>query len=452
MPFALASLAVAIGPTMAAVGPNVAVSRLEGPQNEPTVVIDPSDDRILLAGSNSFTEGTMRSYSSTDGGGTWEVGAVFPKPASRDITCAADPGVAIDRLGRQFFSFIRSTPCGVGAPRLYVASRAGPQAAWEKPVQVASLAGARFDDKPWIAVDASRSSRFRNRVYVTWTRFTLNNDSRVMLSYSDDAGMSWSSPVRVSKTGSELSYANVAVSRNGTVYVAWDDSTDFHVQIARSTDGGASFEPERTAAAFSIVPIPRCGSGFVIPALRLKCTHANPQIAIDTSDGRYRGRVYVTYLQTEFFGNQGVRVAILDSRLKTLAGYPLTRLGVPVALIRRTARRDQFWPQSAVDPSTGTVWACFYDTKGDPERKRAHYSCTVSVNGGTRWARSVPVASVASDATQEGADPREYGDYEGLAVANGVAHPIWTDTRDLATLHEEIYTARLTESDIRGRG
>ena len=447
---AIAAATIAVSSTLVVAPPNVNVSRLDGPQNEPTIAIDPSDERILLAGSNSFTEGTMRSYSSTDGGSTWEVGTVFPEPASRNVTCAADPNVAIDLRGRQFFSFIRSTPCGVGAPRLYVASRAGPEATWEKPVRVASLGRARFDDKPWIAVDNSSSSRFRNRIYLAWTRFTRNNDSRVMVSYSDDAGKKWSRPVRVSVTGSELSYANVAVSRNGTVYVAWDDSTDFHVQIARSTDGGKTFEPERTAAAFSVVTIPRCGSGFVIPALRLKCTHANPQIAIDTSSGRYRGRVYVTYLQTEYFGNQGVRLTIFDSRLKTLAGFPLTRLGVPVARIRRSERRDQFWPQSAVDPSNGTLWACFYDTKGDRARKRARYTCAVSVNGGTRWSRPLAVASVASDATQKGVDPREYGDYEGLAVANGIAHPIWTDMRDVATLQEEIYTARVAESDVRG--
>jgi hypothetical protein len=37
----------------------------------------------------------------------------------------------------------------------------------------------------------------------------------------------------------------------------------------------------------------------------------------------------------------------------------------------------------------------------------------------------------------------EYGDYAGLAAANGVAHPMWTDTRDLASNGEEIYTTAL---------
>ena len=33
-----------------------------------------------------------------------------------------------------------------------------------------------------------------------------------------------------------------------------------------------------------------------------------------------------------------------------------------------------------------------------------------------------------------------YGDHEAVVAADGVAHPFWTDSRDLATRGEEIYT------------
>lgn len=428
-------------------GPEVRVSGLPGAQNEPAIAIDPTDGRVLLAGSNSFGEGTMRFYSSTDRGLTWAAGTVYPKPESREQTCAADPGVAIDLEGRQYYSFVRSAPCREGAPRVFVASRAGPDAEWSEPVQVAALGRARFDDKPAIAVDTSSASPHSNRVYVAWSRISRIGVFSLLLASSDDGGRTWSRPAKVSSSR-ELSYASVAVARKGTVYVVWDDVENFHIEIARSLDGGQSFEPERTAAAFSIVTIPHCGSGIVIPAQRLTCVHANPIVSVDRSRGRYAGRVYVTYAQTEFFGNQGARLAILDSRLKTLAGYPLTRLGVAVVPRGGGRRADQFWPASAVDPSSGTLWVCFYDTRGDPRRKQAVFSCTISRDGGRRFARAVPAASVPSDETQPGADPREYGDYEGLAVANGVAHPVWTDSRDLPVLAEEIYTTRLTEADV----
>jgi hypothetical protein len=119
-------------------GPEVAVSRAPGAQVEPNVVVDPSNDRVLLAGSNSFTEGAMRVYASNDGGATWSSSSLYRAPASYLASCASDPGVAIDGTGRQYYSFIRTTPCRTGHPRLYVASRPGPTAAWRAPVLVAS--------------------------------------------------------------------------------------------------------------------------------------------------------------------------------------------------------------------------------------------------------------------------------------------------------------------------
>jgi hypothetical protein len=315
-------------------------------------------------------------------------------------------------------------------------------------VQVARLGTARFDDKPALAVDASSTSRYRGRVYAVWTRVSRIEALSIVASHSDNAGRTWSRPVKVNRSGRDESYATVAISRSGIVYVAWDDSTNFSVKVTRSTDGGDHFGPEHTAASFTIVTIPHCGSGIVIPAQHLTCAHANPAVSVDTSTGRYSGRLYLTYAGVGFEGDQGASLAIFNSRLRPLAGYPLTRQSYVVAPAPRDQHADQFWPESAVDASTGTLWICFYDTRGDPDRRRAFYSCTASRDGGGTFASPVHAASVASDETQPGADSREYGDYEGLAVRGGVAHPIWTDSRNLATFSEEIYTIALSEADL----
>ena len=191
-----------------------------------------------------------------------------------------------------------------------------------------------------------------------------------------------------------------------------------------------------------IVPIPSCGSGILIPASLRVCLHPNPIVSVDRSHGPYAGRVYVSYAQTDGAGDEGVVVQALDASLR-----PVREDAPPVAPAPRSVRPDQFWPASAVDPSSGAVWVCFYAT-ADRARRTASYACSVSRDGGARWAPRVKAASVASDETQAGADLRQYGDYEGLAVANGVAHPIWTDSRDLRTLGEEIYTTRLAEADV----
>lgn len=436
-------------PGATAAAPNVDVSNLPGAQSETAIAIDPANDRILLAGSNSFSEGTMRAYGSTDGGATWQSTRVFLPAPTEGATCAADPGVGIDGRGRQYYSFVRSTPCQTGHPRLYVASRAGPEAAWGSPVMVAPLRSARFDDKPALTVDRSAVSRYRNRVYAAWTRVSHDGVFSILVSSSDDGGRTWSGPAKANRTGEQLSYVTLATSRKGALYVAWHDISAFHVNIAMSTDGGRSFGGEQQVVAFAIVTIPACAAGIVIPAQKLTCVQPNPGLSVDTSTGRYAGRVYVTYTLTDFQGDKGIAVTAFDSRLRPLVGYAVDKKPLLVAPTPSSVNADQFWPASAVDPSSGTVWVCFYDTRGDAKRTSAFYSCTFSTDGGGRWARPFHAASAATDETQPGADTREYGDYEGLAVAGGTAHPIWTDGRGLPAREEEVYTTTLTTADAK---
>ena len=441
---------VAFVPAARVQGPEVDVSRLPGPQTNPTITVDPRNDKVLLAASNSLFEGTERIYSSTDGGATWQSTTAFPPTSDVKATCASDPGVAIDRNGREYVSFVRATPCtSNGVYRVYVVSRSGPSASWSKPVLVAPLKTARVDDKPMIAVDASPVSPHRNRVYAAWSRLSRGTVFSIVVSHSDDGGKTWSAPVRANRTGNEVTYASVATSRKGLLYVAWTDISNFDVKIVRSVDGGAHFGPEQRVAAFTIVTIPHCGLGIVIPAEPKSCIQANPTVSIDTSGGRYSGRVYVSYTGTDFQGDQGASLTTFDRSLRPLAGYPLNRKNRAVAHSSSSpeTRADQFWVQSAVDQSDGVLWVCYYDTVGDPERKRAHYDCTASRDGGKTWVKPIRAASADSDETQPGAN-YQYGYYQGLTAADGSAHPIWTDTRNLADLGEEIYTTTLTEADL----
>jgi hypothetical protein len=444
---ALAAVALTAG-AVGSTPQNVNVSRLSGPQTSATIAVDPSNDRNLLAGSNSIEEGTMRIYASSDKGRTWQTATTHAPPAKRLANCSSDPGVAIDGRGRQYYSFVRALPCRDGARQhVFVVVRAGPQGAWSQPIRVAALGRARLDDKPAIAVDSSPTSPFRGRVYLAWTRIARNVVFSIVLSHSDDGGRTWSRPVKVNRAGRELTYANVAVSRKGTVYVAWDDVGEFGLWMARSTDGGRRFRDHRKVASFVAVTVPHCGAGIVIPAQPRTCVNSNPIVSVDTSRGRYSGRVYVSYARTEFRGRQAAHIAVFDDRLRRIRPDPDTGEGRPVAPHSAARGADQFWAQSAVDPAKGTVWACFYDTLGDPARKRAFYSCTISRDGGHTWRPPVRAASVASDETQRGG-LGHYGYQQGLAVTNGVAHPIWVDTRDLSAMREEVYTTALAEAEF----
>src|SRR5207253_2018966 len=135
-----------------------------------------------------------------------------------------------------------------------------------------------------------------------------------------------------------------------------------------------------------------------IPAQPKHCIRPDPVIVADP----IRGRVYVTWSQL-------ARNRSLDVDVVRLGGSP-RQVNPPDG--KRVS--DQFWPAPAVDPKTGRLWVCFYDTREDPYRRKARFSCTVSSDGGTTWAAPAPVAAVASDEARRDSLRRPYGDYEGL--------------------------------------
>jgi hypothetical protein len=399
----------------------------------------------------------MRTYASADGGATWKVGAgPKPSPYGGKKRCnAGDPAPAIDATGRQYLAFLASSCITLESivnaakefdvARLEVASRAN--AAGPRTVaQVFPVRSARFDDKPAIAVDRSPTSPHLGRVYVAWTRITPGSKTQppkllIVLSHSDDGGAIWTRPVVVQdSTGDEGSFASIAIDATGTVFVSWMTITRF-LFIDRSTDGGDHFGTDVVVGEAAGLPASECDQpgAFGVPAQLKRCITSNPNVLVDSRAGAPE-RVYLTYAAPDAAGRaQDVVIRAYDPLLAPLdavhAVHPLD------------SKRDEFLPASAVDEA-GRVWVCFYDTGADTTRRTVRYSCTASADGGETWAAARAVSSVPSDETRYPSFSFQYGDYEGLTVAGGVAHPIWTDSRDLLTRSEEIYTTTLTPADL----
>jgi len=225
------------------------------------------------------------------------------------------------------------------------------------------------------------------------------------------------------------------VAPDGTVYVTGIDAR-FGVWLARSPDMGRTFRLTRVAR----LPGNRAAdcataSGHPTPFQGIRCVGPNPTVSASAK------RAFVTYGVGWPGERQSVRVGVFDAELR-----PLWRGSV----VAGGATADRFWPTNAVDAATGRVWACFYDTSGDPSRRQAWFSCANSRDG-RRWSRPVRAAreSARPEVLWEDARVYSFGDivgfggYTGLAAAGGVAHPLWIDTRDLAGNKQEIFTARL---------
>jgi hypothetical protein len=262
------------------------------PDNEIAVVVDPTDPDHIVAGSNDYfyrfnnSTGARQAivptgfFTSFDGGATWIDGQI----PMRTGNGAGDPSPAFDRrhgvvlmaqlenIGGQGSAFVaqgdvsvsRSTDGGVN---------------WSEPTTVFKGQGAGigpanqavFYDKEWLTVDNNPASPFYGRAYVTTSRF-LNAqqgayaESPIWLSYSDDGGLTWSTPEEISgshpsctfqSTGSgtdcdEDQFSIPEVAPNGDLYVhflngqneaAWevDFDLDNQIMVTKSTDGGQTF-------------------------------------------------------------------------------------------------------------------------------------------------------------------------------------------------------------------
>jgi len=155
---------------------------------------------------------------------------------------------------------------GVGVSRtddLQTAAAGGSagKAAWMPPVTIeSSSSAASFEDKEQIWADNAGSSDFFGNVYACFARYQGSSNAQTLdLARSTDGGDTWSSLTLVGIPGSNAgqqtglisghSGCTVRTDSAGTVYVFWlgfDSQTKQNgIYMARSSDGGASFETPR---------------------------------------------------------------------------------------------------------------------------------------------------------------------------------------------------------------
>jgi hypothetical protein len=406
------------------------ISNQPGVQTEVAVAADPSNAKVLFGASNESLEPEIRVYASRDAGRTWTDDA---GPAYDPDTCSwGDPSVAVARGGREYVAFTEKTICAPGTdltPYLVVGSRNGTTGKWvvRRVAKPATKFG--FDDKPAIGVDSS------GRAYVAWSRLLYGRYQTTVVSSSADGGSTWSRPLVVHPRLVQPQLVTVAGAGRGVLYLAGVDAQG--LWVGRSVDAGRTFAVKR-----GVAPLPGSQAAtcivfgkFVMPQQTVKCLGPNPTITVTP------GRVFVTYGVNGADLTQDVAVAVFDRAL-----HPVWR--GPIGDAKKKA--DQFWPSSAVDASTGKLWACYYDTTGDSARQHAWFVCTSSRDG-KRWSKPVRAAAASAnpgvlwqDATIAGyGDATAYGGYTAVAAAGGVIHPLWIDTRDVGGNREEVFASNL---------
>jgi hypothetical protein len=433
---------LSVNTTTQVAGPNIDVSNLAGYQGETTIAINPTNPLNMIAGSNTLSAkgkkgggnteaywtkdgGNTEAYWTKDGGNTW---------SAVNLGGLGDPGVAFDRSGNAYFSFIDSN-YGISVRKSTNGGKT-----WSRPVEVAAPPpGAPYygiQDKPAITVGPDHANPSQDRVYVAWDDNAASDVLQV--ASSGNGGNTWTAPVSVDGNGYE-SYAQPAVGPDGRFYIAWDNfanSSGSQIMFSSSLNDGSTFSSPVVAAASTInLFIP---TRYTIPAQPSRGIAADPSMSVEQS-GTNAGRIYMTYTSAPTsHDDTNIYLVASDD-----GGATWTALGSsPVQVNDDTTTTSQFFSAIGIDPTNGTVDLAWYDARNDTtnNQKVDVYFQSYS-SAGVASGPNVKVTTAPSDESDPNTNnPNQYGDYMGIAASGGFAFPVWTDHRNSTVSgSEEIY-------------
>jgi hypothetical protein len=379
---------------------NVLISTANSP-NEPTIFINSLYPDTILAASN-----IRNYYISYDAGYTWTEHVL-----SSSYGVWGDPVIINDTLGDFYFFHLSNPPSGNWIDRIVCQKSSNGGQSWTNGTYM-GLNGTKAQDKQWAVVDKQT-----NTIYVTWTEFDNYGStssscySRILFSKSTDGGATWSAAIKINETDGDcidedetVEGAVPAVGPNGEIYVAWAGPDG--LVFDRSTDGGASW----LSQDIFVDGMP-FGWDFSIPGI----SRANglPITKCDLSGGPNHGTIYINWCdQSNGADNTDVWLA------KSIDGG--FTWSSPERVNQDNSQKHQFFTWMDIDQSTGCLYFVYYDRRAYSDNQTDVY-LAYSVDGGAHFKEEK-----ISDSPFVPNPGVFFGDYNNIAVHQGIIRPIWT--------------------------
>ncbi|HEY3311335.1 MAG TPA: sialidase family protein [Anaerolineales bacterium] len=489
------------GTTVAAPAVTVNQDTAAAPQNETSIAVDPNNPNRVVASANDYVartwacdingtpcsalaDGYSGTYFSNDGGHTWcctssdpnHLGTLIPgvtRLTGGQYDAGGDPALAFDSRGNVYYAglgFNRASAPNTVTVNQGTFDGSG-SLTWGPPTFInPTTSPSIFNDKEWIAADWHASSPFRDRVYVSWTRFIFNPikgnyvQSPIFFAFSSDGGQTFSDPQNISGNVLYDQGSRPLVGYDGTVYVIFDGSTRLatldSTYIVKSTDGGLTFgKPVKVANLQEVIPL--SNTAFRVNSFPAGAVAPNGDVytAWSSLTSNATGGLCPTHTNTgchsaTFFSKSSdggltwsapaLIFPALDASNRNPVGYPAGGLNAPAP-----RRVDTLWPGVAVSPS-GRVYMSAYaaDTvspwqicASGPVPPRGRIECT-TLGGYIHNARlnyhvtnigsgGVQMVSTHPINTRNGFGGGFFGDYTDLAVgSDNVFHALWTDSNN----------------------
>jgi hypothetical protein len=379
---------------------------------ESAVKIHPLDGNKVVGGANGPGSGQKMFYS-INGGTNWTAAAALPLGG----TCC-DPAVDWSADGTKAYAATLGNCGSVCDVWVYRSGDGG--ATWNDLETVTpgdprrEVTSASVSDKEYIHVDKFGTSPRKDNVYLTW------HDNNVLkFSRSTDFGNTWSAPLTMSATFSQLGIgSDITTDKNGNIYYVWPAFNNT-ILSRKSTDGGASF-----AAAVTVANT-QDDYDFAIPAMETRRAFIYTSADADLSNGPHANRVYVAWTDTT--APESATTANNHARIQVAWSDDGSTWTVRTPHETADASTvDRFHPWVGVG-SDGIVHVIFYDTRQNAARTSVDVYYSRSADGGDTWSVPVRATSATSPHIE---DSFQWGDYNGLDVLGSQVIGIFTDNRN----------------------
>lgn len=393
---------------------------------EVSIAINPTNPNNIIGVSFQYANpgGVSNfAYVTTDGGKTWKTMAT---KNVKGIT-QGDDVITFDASGAAHHAFIAFAGIRVPRPRravtgIIVNSTRDGGTSWEEPVPAIDHLNSvtPFEDKPAITTDMSADSRFKNSIYLAWTRFDeYQGDgfkgtepdckSHIFFTASRDGGKTFAMPFRISDSTGDcadsdntLEGAVPATGVNGEVYVVWAGPKGLYFD--KSLDGGLTFGKDKIIAEMP--------GGWDIEMEGIERSNGMPVTKVDISQSPHRGTIYVNWIDQR---NGDTDVFLMASK----DGGQSWSQPLRVNDDQVKNGKAQFFTWMAVDPVDGAINIVFYDRRDYSGTKTA-LTLARSIDGGKTF-----VNHKVNLAPFECHKEVFFGDYIGIDAYGGLVTPIF---------------------------
>jgi hypothetical protein len=331
------------------------------------------------------------------------------QPSYQPGTCC-DPWSAYLSNGKLLYG------SGVSNQYIYISTTNGNS--WTAPIFTVS-----GNDRNTIAAEETGTGPYANYSYAA---ITPGNFSR-----STDEGLTWN---QTYSSTNNIPGVMIAVGPNGTtnggcvIYVTNTGSTaNVTYTFHRSTDGGASFQVMSSLNVAGYVGTLNNVGRLVINNSR---TRPYPMIAMDNSDGPYRGRLYLVYASNEPAGNGNkpdIKLQWSSDQGANWSSY------VTVNDNANPELSDQWFPAIWCEKTTGKLYIKWYDTRENPANYTTGVWATYSTTGGTSFAPNQRISNATFTYPCPGCPANQNcyrGDYDGIHANPVTSFAAWYDPRN----------------------